>query len=320
MTQNIMSQYVDEQTEALNQLIQSHQFQNIADTLPSISTITIVGTGSSYHMALAGASIFNKLGFKAQCLKPSEVTQHNPDLAIFISQTGTSLNVLNVVDNFNSLKIALTENIKGPISKVVDHTIDINSKGEKCNAKTKGVSLTYASLVLLAYALKKETPTSLTDDINSLDTTINKARQWANNNNWSQSVTSLVVIGDKDSKANGLEAALKMLEVCLIPCLYTDDDEFSHGYHRMINENSAILSLSLSEQPMNTHLSELMESVGGQICTIGPDLSNNIIVNSPLHQLAAVHTLIAEFADQYGYDPNMPLYDEFVQKVKTRID
>lgn len=319
MTQNIMSQYIDEQTHALKELVQSTQFQTIADTLPHISTITIVGTGSSYHMALAGASILNKLGFQAQCLKPSQVTQHNPDLAIFISQTGTSLNVLNVISHFDSTKIALTENMDAPISKAVDHTIDILANHEKCDAKTKGVSLTYASLVLLAHAIKSQTPTALIEDINSLETTIHQAREWASNNNWSFSVNNLAVIADKNSKANGLEAALKMLEVCLIPCLYTDDDEFSHGYHRMINKNSAILSLSLSDQPMNPHLSELMASVGGKMCTIGPELSNDIVVSSPLHQLAAAHAIIAEFADQYGYDPNMPLYNEFIDKVNTRI-
>lgn len=309
---HIMSQYIDEQGSVLQNLLVTSQFEEIQLQLTKpIHKIIIVGTGSSYNMALAASKDFERL-LSTTCVafKPSDfvIPDDLDTLIIFISQTGTSNNVLNIVNKTKSFQtIAVTEDLNSPLAQQCDITIDILTGKELCNAKTKGVTATYCALLILAHTLSETSFDYLQNEIDTIPQVIEETKQLASTIDINK-VDHTIYIGDPHFRAVGLEGSLKYLEVLLDPALYCDIDEFSHGYHRLINPNSlGILIQRESDEEFNQATKKLFN----QLIVLDP--SNSLIINTII-----VHTLISEWAKVRQIDPNQPIHEWFNVAVKTR--
>ncbi len=315
---NIMTEYLLKSPKVLKELIQHSQFETIANQVKPFSRVLLIGTGSSHIMSKAALPYMRKaLETEVHAFRASdEIGAKASDLLIYISQTGTSINVLeNLQAHPNQQKIAITENPDAIIAKSAAFTIDLLVGTEPCNAKTVGVSATFLSLVLLSYALSKRSHKAaiekLENEIDQLELIINNYLNLGQETNLSEP-QHLFVLTAPSLNAVGEEASLKYIEVALRPAVYCNIDEFSHGYNRMINKDSLILYLPDQKSDYEEPLLQLVEEAKAKILIAQS-------TSSILHSLAFVHGIIAMVADQLEIDPNYPIYDWFNRSVKTRL-
>lgn len=318
MTTNIMTKSLLRSPKALQELLQHDQFGAIAQKIEAVSEVHFIGTGSSNHASL-GAQAFLKpiLDIDVFVHRPTEHFVAKEDaVLVFVSQTGTSLNVLQSLQQFpNHLKIGVSQDPQAAIPLACDFAVDLLIGEEPCNAKTVGVSTTFLSLVLLGLALTKQDQSKyvemLSQQVQQQETIIHEGFKQVETIN-AHDYNHMFIITSPELRSVGEEAALKYLEVALQPAVFCDVDEFSHGFNRMITEQSLILYISSEQSSFDDALQQFVQETKASLLKLQP-------ATGVLAGLGFVHAIIAKIADQMDIDPNLPLYDWFNEAVKTRI-
>ena len=315
---NIMTQNLLRTPTALKALLQDTQFKKVAQQITSVSELHFIGTGSSNHASHGAQSFLSAhLEFPVYVHRPTEhfeVQEHG--VLIFVSQTGTSFNVLKCLQEFpNHTKFAVSQNADAAIPLACDYTLDLGIGNEDCNAKTVGVSATFLSLVLFGLNLSKKDQQHnfevLQDQVNEIEQTIQDSLDLAQTID-GKAFDHMFILTSPSLRSVGAEAALKYLEVALQPAVYCDVDEFSHGYTRMINSKSLILYLAQESSSYDDQLNQLVEESKATMCKLQP-------TSGVMAGLAFVHGIISIIADQMAIDPNQPIYAWFNDAVQTRV-
>ena len=327
-----MEKEIYEQITLIDQLINNY-FENdkikfsqkIKTLIDNANKIYLVACGSSYYSSLLGKYYFEDILKKeVEVVLASEALYHFPliknnNLFMFVSQSGETLDVLNVIKlckNKHIPIIGITNSFNSSITHLCKNILYIYAGSEKAVASTKaflGQSLLF--YILCNYnknlkkdflALKKEIKRILLNkkEIESFSLTLKDYKD-------------VFYLGRNIDYYIALEASLKLKEISYIHAEAFSSGELKHGTLALIDSNSAVIGL-ISQNNLSsivrTNLQEA-EVRGGKIFTIAKkNLSKNdtFIFNnlnkylSCYGELIIVQLIAFYTALHKGYDVDKP--------------
>lgn len=354
MYQSIMWDYMKEEKELLSNLLKNEEATEKVKAMKEMDALYIVAHGSSYNAASAIAPFISKLcPIRTYVYTPSSFANNAFSLmhedrtttwVLGISQTGTSRGVLEALDPWKKegFKIAgITNEKESPIDKMSDVTFYLNCGEEDSNAKTKGYSSTLLMLMKMALALaadrgcmdadkvnviKKELET----EINNLTTLQENTKAWCEKHTYGKGMEHLYVIGNGMNYATALEGMLKLMETMCIPTMFSDIEEFSHGMHRSVKENSFIILLQGSigrVDTMKTFNFFKEKGVNVMIINAGEEMEDENVINvgetnttdNVLSMTSVIQVISAYVPELNGFDPNREANNDYTDCVNTRV-
>lgn len=354
MYESIMWTYIQEEQTVLPDLLKNPEMREIVKNLSEMKAVYFVAHGSSYNAANAIAPLITKLAkLRVYVYTPSQVLHNEIPLFVEdnqkicvcgISQTGTSrgvLEALELIEKFQIPIIGITDVKDSPLEKQSDYTFHLNCHGEDSNAKTKGYSSTLLVLCMFAIemALAKnlikdakaaELYQKLAQEIDDLKETADKVCEWCRENTYGKGMSNIYVVGNGINYATAMEGQLKLMETVCIPTMFSNIEEFSHGMHRSLKEDSYVLLLdtqkghALTEKTYsylcNKHINVLMLSnqtnnaEQSVICLPEYELTDSVFLFTEAIQVISVYV-----PEINGEDPNRCANDDYTECVATRV-
>lgn len=356
---SVMWEYIDESQNRLLELIESDDVTKVISRLPlkTIKNLVFIASGSSNNICRAAKNFLEEntrmnvyTYFPFEFENDQRVIQRlsvESSLVIGISQTGTSSSVLNCLVKAKSLGyklLTLTEREDTPIKHIGDYYLNFKCGLEACNAKTKGYSASLLLLHLIGVEIARQTEkidqvtytlirNELSELVNKIPDVVEQTIDWVKQNtHWSRA-ESIVVIGHSSNYGTAIEGALKVSETLCVPALYSDVDEYTHGYHRILFKNSFIIAIE-----GNGYGSESLHKTFEYIRTITPNrllisssVRNNSLndviwvsetehVSSALLSVIVYQVLAVALPELLDNDPNVERHEDYLRSLKTRVE
>jgi len=355
---SVMWEYISESHLRLLDLIESKNVIDVISTIPleSIKNLVFIASGSSNNICKASkifieentrmnVSIYLPFEFENDKRLMQRLSIEN-SLVIGISQTGTSSGVLNCLIKAKSLGykiLTLTERADTPIRYQGDYYLNFECGLEACNAKTKGYSASLLLLHLIGLEIGKQTQKinndryefirdQLKELVALIPDVVEQTKNWVERNKYWADAKSLLVMGHSSNFGTAIEGALKVSETLCIPAISTDVDEYTHGYHRILFNDSYIIAIESEGYGKDT-----MHKTFDYIRTITPNrllissqkrdesLKDVIWVKETEH-ISSVHlavivfqTLAVALPELLGNDPNVDRHEDYLVSLKTRV-
>lgn len=157
-----------------------------------------------------------------------------------------------------------------------------------------------------------------------------KALQWCEQHHYGNKMNHLYVIGNGSNHASAMEGMLKLMETMCIPTMYSDIEEFSHGMHRSVNENSYVILLidHIDTSKMKETYRYLVDKkVHTLVISTNEklDVENEVYIgkeyfdSSVLLLVSVLQVISAYVPELHGLDPNRESNDDYTKYMKTRI-
>lgn len=353
MFESIMWTYMKEEKSLLLNLINDNEIKNSIAKLKDVKAIYFVAHGSSYNASNAIAPFISKLaGVRTYVYTPSGFLNNAVSLnyenrkdtwVLGISQTGTSRGVLEAVDYAHEIGfkvIGVTNEKESPMDKKSDVTFFLNCGEEDSNAKTKGYSSTLVLLMLLGLEMAIEKKTiddsfaatirnEIKDQASELDKIIDNTINWCEKHHYGKDMSNLYVVGNGVNFATAMEGQLKLMETQCIPTMFNDIEEFSHGMHRSLNENSYVMLLNCDvSSDLMSRTYEYLKSKKYNVVMISAEEENDDFIinvnkykntNSILLITTVIQTISAYVPELNGTDPNRNANNEYTDWMNTRV-
>lgn len=354
MYESIMWSYIREEEQVLKELLKNPQVRQSAGKMGSMQAMYFIAHGSSYNAANAIAPLFGKLTkTRVYVYTPSQVIHGNIPLFLentettmvcAISQTGTSRGVLEALDlvKKNGFSVVgITDVVNAPVEQMADLAFHLNCHGEDSNAKTKGYSATLLILCkmaveiglskgILANEMAEEIYEALAKEIDHISGTAQIVHDWCKEESYGVGMSHVYVIGNGINYATAMEGQLKLMETVCIPTMFSNIEEFSHGMHRSLKEDSFVIILDtekghelsektftyLQEKNMNVLMlsTEIKEQKKGIICLQKYNNTDSVLLTT-----VAIQVISAFVPEINGTDPNCCANDDYTEYVETRV-
>lgn len=357
MQKSIMWKYIYEEEETLQALLESRQVEEFgkACNLSEINRIIFVASGSSLNIAKTSARLFEKAAdVEVKLTTPYQLMDHEESLrgdrartlVIAVSQTGTSsgtIRAIKAVKEQGFRVLTITERRETPIHKLGDYYLNFLCGLEDCNAKTKGYSNSLVLLWLIALEIGKakailspgdykEYMDEIRSSIQDIPVTIHNTLEWLDaHRDWS-TIRHFLVVGYGMNQGTAEEGMLKLMETLCIPASVSDVGEFSHGIHRVISNDSNVITLLTEEYGYEDmiKINEYLSGVSGRLLVIdasskGTEDKERIKVGyRPLTasalNIAVVFQVMAVYLPEViGHDPNVPSNEELTRLLTVRV-
>lgn len=354
MYESIMWEYMEEETALLQKLVQDLDIQSKAAVLKDAQVLYIVAHGSSYNAASAIAPLLsNACQMRVYVYTPSNFMnnalalryEHKETTWVCgISQTGTSRGVLEAVQQAKEQGYRLVgiTNVENSLMDIIsDVTFYLRCNEEDSNAKTKGYSATLVILQLLAIHLasvKNSCPSDVLEamkkelhgEIDCLKDVQCRTKAWCEQHAYGKGMSHLYVIGNGINYATAMEGMLKLMETMCIPTMFSDIEEFSHGMHRSVKQDSHVILLNdgVGEDLMKKTFAYLRDKgVNVMMLNAGGAFENERVIalkafthtSSVLQMTAAIQVISAFVPELNGFDPNRVANDDYTECMKTRV-
>ena len=239
--------------------------------------VVLIGSGSSHYAALMARPVLERAwGAEVTCLVPSEaagarLTGERP-LYLAISQSGVSTNTYELVTALTGAGhpvAAVTERADSPVGSAATLAVTLRIGEERIGAKTKGVTATVLTLMLLGLSVCRD-ETYRADMLAALDRLCRDAEEnLARARAWSQARLAeilpfrhLYVLGCGSGLGAAREAALKLLETNYLPVSCYPLDEYLHGIQNALDESACLLCLLPPEGEDRSRMLRLRTSPG----------------------------------------------------------
>jgi glucosamine--fructose-6-phosphate aminotransferase (isomerizing) len=287
------------------------------EELAKAKKIALIGCGTSYHAALVGQYLFNKIGIESYAFLSSEakdVINKSFDLYIFISQSGETADTIEVLRKVNSW-----EKTTFGICNVPGSTIAEETKGGKFTyagpelsvASTKAFTTQLSVLYLLYLYFKAVNGYDVKDEINELQKIPEKIGNCIMQNDAKAKELSyelakkpyIIYIGRGINYPIALEGALKMKEISYIPSIAYAGGELKHGPLALVDNNTYVIALNPDDDTkadIESNIKEI-EARAGHVIKVGNNGYFNIPKTLPIFypllcvlplQLIAHHTAL----------------------------
>lgn len=356
---NIMWTYMDEQPQRLKELLASREVEDVVRSIPQdrLQNLVFVASGSSNHICRAAKDFIERIaGVNVTVLYPYEFENETRllrkypaknTLVVGISQTGTSSGTLGScvrAKAFNYEVLTLTQQQDTPVANIGDHYLNFMCGPEECNAKTKGYSASLLLLHLIGIEIgvtkrmiddstKQALIQELKESVDEIPNIIDQTKAWVKRNPHWQSATSLMVIGHYDHYATAMEGALKLSETLCIPAMACDVDEYAHGYHRILEDDSYVILIE-GEGNGKDKLMKTIEYVRDKtpnhlVVRTSMDrvipldeiqVRSHRTLNSTLTAVIVFQVLAIALPELLGVDPNVEKNPKYLSHLKTRIE
>lgn len=353
MKKSIMWEYIKQEKDILLKLIESKSIEKECENLYGLKKMYIIAHGSSYNAANAIAPFIMKYAhIDVQVYTPSnfkfnmsllENEDKNSTILCAISQTGTSRGVIEVIQMIKPLgfkAITITSVPESPIAKLGEYCLNLSCGEENSNAKTKGYSCSLVVLMLMGLQLAKNNSlmndgdanniiNSLIKEILTFDEIFDETTNWCEEKTYGKHMNHLFVIGNGMNHATALEGQLKLMETVCIPTMSSDIEEFSHGMHRALKDDSYVIMINTDlDTDLMASTYDYLENKGIDVFIIDCKKINRknsiqLEYNSYDQSILAI-TLIIQIISTYvpeiqNEDPNRNANDDYTSWVKTRV-
>jgi len=321
---NYLSKEIYQQPEILTQ-IQTGNLTSSVDKIIEIAKtadkVFFTGCGSSYFAAYFNSLITSqKINRPVFCFPASEFEPYdqfltNKSLLVVFSQSGETIDAINLVNSVKSRGVTIASIINTPYStlhRLADICQLLPCGPEKCVLSTK----TFTAEVALFLKSLGEDLSPVIDDINHIlqpefiqkITTL--AKKLAQHDR-------IFVISRGSSLSLGHETALKIKEVSYVHAESVSASELKHGPIALIENDTPCVVIAPNDKYLNDIISSATEikARGGWIIGISPQ--NNSIFDDYLPvkdsgiSTALAITVISQFLAYQicqfkGYDPDKP--------------
>lgn len=310
--------------------------------------VILVGSGSSHYAALMARPVLEHAwGTEVTCLVPSEaadarLTAAHP-LYFAISQSGVSTNTYDLVcqlTNAGRAVIAVTEQANSPVGLAASLSVPLRIGTERIGAKTKGVTATVLTLMLLALSVCQDTSygqrmlQALDRLCRNAPENLSRSRAWSHaHRNVFLPFRHLYVLGCGNSLGAAQEGALKLLETNYLPVSCYPLDEYIHGIQNALDGDACLLCLLPSQGPDRDRMLRLVnfsKSVGACCGLISPSdtgqpdaphlLDAGEDALQSLEFLLALQTLAAELSAARGIDSSHRRYSDFFSIMGSKME
>jgi len=305
----------------------------------SIRRILIVACGTSWHSALIGKYLIEKLAeFPVEVDYASEFRYRNPlvgagDLLLVISQSGETADVLAAMreaKNKGAKTLGIINVVGSTIAREVDFGIYLHAGPEIGVASTKAFSCQVTALLLLALFLAKQENKKFDkeffDDIRSLpekiDEVLNQSEKILEIAKKFKDAKDFLYLGRGLNFPVALEGALKLKEISYIHAEGYPAAEMKHGPIALIDQDMPAVFIATKDHTYSKILSNMEEvrARGGQIIAVVNEadgdinkLSKNLIIVPkcreelmPIINTVALQLLAYHIANLKGIDVDKP--------------
>lgn len=251
-----MLKEIHEEANVARRLLQSlkttqkDKFDDFVKQLYNSKRVVFVSCGTSYHAALIGSYILNKVGIRSQAVIASEfqnfVDIDKDTTVIAISQSGETMDVVVVIKEAVKKGARVLSIVNVPYSTIQRHSsasLEIMAGQEICVAATKSFTNQLITLFALGKELGynriklKNIPTKITRTIKKTEDGIKKlAKELVDNEH-------IFVLGRGVSYPIAREIALKLKEIPYVHAEGMMGGELKHGTIALVEENTPVISL-----------------------------------------------------------------------------
>lgn len=249
--------------------------------------VAFFGCGTSLYVAEAVAAAREAAGQgESDAFAASEMPLgRRYDLAVAISRSGTTTEVLGLVDRLRRSVpvLALTADAQGPLARAADRTLALPFADEEAVVQTRFATCVVA---LLRAAIGHD-----------LTTAVNDARRALGEEmpGWCADVSQLVFLGRGWSVGLAREAALKVREAAQAWSEAYPAMEYRHGPISVAHERTVVWSLA-----------ELPRGLSDEIGQTGATLVRP--AGDPLAELVRIQRVAVAMAQARGLDPDRPAH------------
>ncbi|MGA2418017.1 MAG: glutamine--fructose-6-phosphate transaminase (isomerizing) [Candidatus Staskawiczbacteria bacterium] len=262
----------------------------------SVKRIIIVACGTSWHSALIGKYLIEKLAeFPVEVDYASEFRYRNPiagpeDLLLVISQSGETadaLAALREAKKKGAKTLGIINVVGSTIAREVDSGIYLHAGPEIGVASTKAFSCQVTALLLLALFLAQQKgkkiekeffdelyslPDKIKEVLNESEKIVPLAEKFKGSKNF-------IYLGRGVNFPVALEGALKLKEISYIHAEGYPAAEMKHGPIALIDSEMPVIFIATKDHTYNKILSNMEEvkARGGQIIAVVNEADNNII-------------------------------------------
>lgn len=346
MINNSMKKYIREQKDILTKILSNRESVD-SITLQNIHHITIAASGTSRNAALVVKSALSQANIQIDIDTPFQLQNYSrlleiSDLVIAVSHTGKSQGTLScaqIAHNHHIPVIGVTGYMDSPLTHKCDMCIDIQCGDEPIGPKTKGYTATCLTLYLIILQIlannQDQTYTQSqfiqewTQEIAKFDQTIQQTEDYlSHHHEWAQA-TCISVIGYGIHYGTACEGNLKLLETMQIPAMCYELEEFMHGAHRTIHQNSYLIFIHTHGigYDLMTKLIQFAKEQKAHILIIDDTdkkIADITIPYLPLTKASFNASLVlqvmASILPEYkGINPSDPVLKDFAFNVGTRV-
>ncbi|WP_158734561.1 SIS domain-containing protein [Alteribacillus sp. YIM 98480] len=359
MAVNLMHQYILEEKDILKNIILNRKnvSKNGVDILrdPQVEQIYIIGSGTSYHAAIAAKEVLGfTTGKQILTMYPTHFVLENipspkSTVVIGISQGGKSLSTINGLKKAQKLgikTIGMTEYENSDLARLADQYIPISvGSRENAGAKTKGYVATVLTLMVLGTEtgqhrkiIDNRTYQQLIDRIEASVENINRiitsSERWFGDiGNDFLEAKEIMVVGYGTNYATAMEGALKLLETVRCPVIGYEMEEYMHGVYNCINADSYLIFLAANHKDKERilQLRNFLGNITNHCYVIGKNSTFNhskrdlalSIEDDPFFSvfeyIVPLQVLASLLSNKKGVDPAVPKFPDFHQKMKSKV-
>ncbi len=281
-------------------------------------TVMLVGRGSSDHAALFAKYLIEiELGIPTFSAAPSVTSIYKKKLqlagvlVIILSQSGQSPDIViqaKISQQSAGLCVAIVNEIKSPLTKLVDFVIPIYAGVEKSVAATKSFLATLTVLLQLVAYWKKDS--FLLKALNHLPAALSEACHAEKQLTIKslENTSQLIILGRGFGYAIAMEIALKLKELCSIQAEAFSSAEFLHGPVALLQHGVDIINIEINDESLAVHR-QLLEGLKAK--NRAYILLHQIIKDAhpriaPLLVLQRFYLDLERAAVALGYNPDRP--------------
>ena len=310
--------------------------------------VVLVGSGSSHYASLMSRPVLEQAwGAEVTCLVPSEaegarIAARRP-LYFAVSQSGISTNTYRLICRLTTGGIpvtAVTEYPDSPVGRAATLTVPLRIGEERIGAKTKGVTATALTLMLLALsccrdsAYRERAFRSLDRLCGNAEAGLARAAAWSREcREKLLPFRHLYVLGCGSAMGAAREGALKLLETNYLPVSCYPLDEYLHGIQNALDAEACLLGLlppSGEDRERMLRLAEFARRTGALCLLLSPDSAGDPeILHLPdagdeslrsLEFLPALQVLAAELSAARGIDTAQRRYPDFFSIMGSKME
>lgn len=352
MGETLLHQYICQQPALWRQLLAEREAvtadfaRRFGELRPD--RIFLIGSGSSHYASLMARPVLERVWeAEVTCPVPSEAGDYrctgSRPLYIAVSQSGVSTNTYELLRRLTAEghpAVAVTEHPDSPVGRAAALTVPLRIGEERIGAKTKGVTATVLTLMLLALSVCRD-EAYRTEMYAAMDRLCRSAEEnLARAEIWSRArrdavlpFRHLYVLGCGSGLAAAREGALKLLETNYLPVSCYPLDEYLHGIQNALDQDACLLCLLPPEGPDRARMLRLVDfarSVGARCALIAPGggegpeglalLHAGAESLLPLEYLPALQLLAAELSAARGIDTARRRYPDFFTLMGSKLE
>lgn len=251
--------------------IQRDNVNKIISLIKKSKRIVFLASGTSYHAAMVGEHLFNKVNFEAFALNASDFSGHlikENTLVVALTQSGETMDVIKSIKGIKNAKVVSIVNVPySTIHRLSALSLEIAAGQEICVASTKSFVNQILTLMYLAQFFGYET--DLNQISKRIESTIKK-----NENSIKRLADAiyrqkdLYVVGRGANFPAAKEIALKIKEISYLHAEGMQSGELKHGTIALVDKGVPVISLIPDNDANLIHSAKEVQARGAFTITI----------------------------------------------------